>query len=372
MSQFGSQIDPMSQPKFDNYYKPSQFKTSSISGFQSNTTVQSTTTPVFTQPLTQTPPMPTQTPKLQPPSLQTLQVQALPTQLVRVPGPVPALAGVPSGLPPTLPPPPQVRDFATKFPPSTLDDQFQTPFSLAQINPRRPMETTCFLTPVSQKCNHQLPPAPVPIQLGGQTNFGWDQGTTIFEDCCAVLTDEKASVRVGDYQLSSYDPRPMSANQYANMMVEPTHYQQVFRAPGAYIDDGSDLLYGELTSQREKHQLFHRPYKGFFVGPGQPSLGHKDLESALQQGLLTNLRQKPCEVTRGTTNYRFTPLPEFHNPQRIQHIQPPPPEYGGWIHGGDATRDFVRRVDYDRRCKSRENGFYVNKIPKCGVPPARL
>ena len=108
------------------------------------------------------------------------------------------------------------------------------------------------------------------------------------------------------------------------------------------------------------------------MGAGQPSLGCKDTESALQQGLLTNLRQKPCEVTRGTTFYRFVPLQEFGNPQRVQHILPPDPELGGWDRSGLPTRDLVRRVDYQKRCFNRVNGDYVNKRPACPKGPIRV
>jgi hypothetical protein len=126
-----------------------------------------------------------------------------------------------------------------------------------------------------------------------------------------------------------------------------------------------------LSNLREINQLFTRPYAGFYSGPGMRSLDNKDLETSLQQGLLTNLRQKPCEVTRGTTLFRYQCLPEFGNPQRAQHIIPPPVEIGGWIRGGDNTRDYVRRVDYQKRCLNKENGNIVNKVPKCGPTQQR-
>src|SRR5438552_515659 len=84
-----------------------------------------------------------------------------------------------------------------------------------------------------------------------------------------------------------------------------SNFNKVYRNSHSYVDDESDLFYAELSNLKEKNQLFTRPYAGFYAGPGQPSLDNKELESALQQGLLTNLRQKPCEVTRGTTFFRY-------------------------------------------------------------------
>jgi len=216
-----------------------------------------------------------------------------------------------------------------------------------------------------KQCNTIELPFPTPIQLGGDTEFGWNYEGRLQRDCGAVTLDEKESQRPGYYQLSGYDPQAQHSDNYANRMNEIMHFQKVYRNSYNYVDDESDLIYAELSNLRELNQLFTRPYAGFFSGPGQPSLDNKELESALQQGLLTNLRQKPCEVTRGTSFYRYQCLPEFGNPQRVQHIIPPPVEVGGWIRGGDNTRDYVRRVDYQKRCLNKVNNNIVNKVPKC-------
>lgn len=119
----------------------------------------------------------------------------------------------------------------------------------------------------------------------------------------------------------------------------------------------------ELNNQRYRQQLFARPYAGFFCGPGMPSLDQKDLESALQQGLLTNLRNGPCESSRGQPTHRFMHLPEFGNPQREEHIIPPPEHLGGWIRGGLPSRDLVRRIDHLRRCGNAINNQNIHKMP---------
>ena len=217
-----------------------------------------------------------------------------------------------------------------------------------------------------KQCNVDVLPLPNPVQLGGSTDYQWDYEDRVRRDCCAVTLDEKESQRPGYYQLSGFDPQTQHANNYADRMNEITHFQKVYRNAYSYADDETDLTRSEVTNLREINQLFTRPYVGSFSGPGAPSLNNKDLETALFQGLLTNLRQKPCEVTRGTSLFRFQCLPDFGNPQKIAHIEPPPVEFGGWARSGLPSRDLVRRVDYQRRCLNRENANVVNKLPRCG------
>ncbi len=249
---------------------------------------------------------------------------------------------------------------------SILASQMQTPESLKKLNPQMTTpQRNCHDSHQQPKCNHTLPPPPNPIMVGGQSDFNWDTNASIFADCCAVLTNEKQSVRVGDYGLSGFDATPQHADVYANRMDEVMHFQKVYTNPPAYIDDSTDLIQGELSNQREINQLLTRPYKGFFAGPGQPSLDNKDLETALQQGLLTNPRDKSCRVTRGSTLYRYQSLPDFGNPQKIEHIEQGPPSVGGIGRAGLSTRDLVRRQDFQRRCQNQKNGQYVNKVPAC-------
>lgn len=202
-----------------------------------------------------------------------------------------------------------------------------------------------------------------PVKLGKFTPFQWDQKNQLREDNCTVTIEEKESQRPGTYQLSGYDPSFQYVNDYIDRMDQPTHFQKVYRNPHAYVDDESYLWLSELNNMRYINQLYTRPYAGFYCGPGMPSLGQKDLESALQQGLLTNLRQKPCESCRGKSMYRFQCLPDFGNPQKESHVIPPPVHLGGWIRGGVPSRDFVRRIDYQRRCADQMNTKDINKGP---------
>ena len=112
------------------------------------------------------------------------------------------------------------------------------------------------------------------------------------------------------------------------------------------ISKGPQNIIPESTNLREKSQLHTRPYLGYFAGAGTPPTGDIiDLSSVLVQGVSANLREKSCLESRVSTFTRFDCLPEFGNPQRVQHIIYP------WTRGGDQTRDYVRRVDYYRRCQ---------------------
>lgn len=107
------------------------------------------------------------------------------------------------------------------------------------------------------------------------------------------------------------------------------------------------VLKSDLTNKREINQLYVRPYLGVYKGVGMSSIKDNDikLESSLIQGSATKLRNKTSEPVQGISTARFDCLPEFGNPQRVQHIVPP------WVLGGQDTRNNTRRIDYYRRCK---------------------
>ena len=103
----------------------------------------------------------------------------------------------------------------------------------------------------------------------------------------------------------------------------------------------------ELTHDRNHQELFLRPYLGHFEGAGKMSLNPFDveLETELFQGVSSNLREKACLESRDSTFTRFECLPEYGNPQKIDNCIQKFPRIG------EPTRDYVRRVDYYRRCK---------------------
>lgn len=214
----------------------------------------------------------------------------------------------------------------------------------------------------SQSNLSQLP-KPQHLKLGNNLNFNWNYGGRLGSDCCAISLHQSTSTKPGIHHLSGFDPTCENSCDYGNRMSEIMHFQKVYPNNLCYPDENSSLLHSELTNMRQLNQLFTRPYLGSYMGAGQSSLDNKDLESALQQSTLTNLKEKPCQVTRGTTFHRYQCLPEYGNPQRIQHVEPPPPEIGGWQRGGNPTRDYVRRVDHQRRCQNKINNTWVNKSP---------
>lgn len=118
------------------------------------------------------------------------------------------------------------------------------------------------------------------------------------------------------------------------------------------------------TNLRTKHQLFTRPYIGHFKGPGRSSTAPDDMdvESYLQQGILTNGGPEAGEKLSGidVTEYSMSYLPDFANPQRAEHIIPPPVAVGGWIRGGAPTRDDIRAIDHKRFIQNQQNSFIIN------------
>jgi hypothetical protein len=142
--------------------------------------------------------------------------------------------------------------------------------------------------------------------------------------------------------------------QYAELNSEPMHYPKQYYNASAVKEENS-LIYAPLTNMRYINQLLHRPYLGAFMGVGQPSAHNKDTESELLMGLDTRGGpRRACDVLSGVSIDRFFCLPEYGNPQRVQHIVPP------WIRGGDNTRDYVRRVNYEAKCLNRKNNRIIH------------
>jgi hypothetical protein len=206
-------------------------------------------------------------------------------------------------------------------------------------------------------------PFPVqPIHIDSSKKISWDQIGRLKDDKDTIKTDEKESVRIGGYQLSGYDANSQNVKEDVTRLVDPMHYQKVYGNMNKYIDAESTLWMSTLSNMRYRNQVYTRPYVGYYCGPGMRSLGHKDLESVLLQSTATNLRQGPCQSCRGQPTHRFMCLPEFGNPQREEHIIPPPESLGGWIRGGLPSRDLVRRIDYQRRCANQENNQVIKKV----------
>ncbi len=179
----------------------------------------------------------------------------------------------------------------------------------------------------------------------------WDDLTRLSHDPCARKAYDRQSMGTGEYQANAQGFRWCETpEQYSLNMTEPMHYQKVYRN-GCAVDYESELRLASLTNPRLRQPLHTRPYAGSYMGAGQRSLGHKDLETELLCGLVTH-SYKACKPRESVD--RFQCLPEFGNPQRVQHIVEP------WVRGGDNTRDYVRRINYEAKYLNSKNNKMLN------------
>lgn len=192
----------------------------------------------------------------------------------------------------------------------------------------------------------------------------WNDQTRLKYDTCARKAYDRESKGSGRYMVEEPGWRWCeSTQQYSRNMCEPFHYQKVYRN-GCKVDNESDLIHAPLTDPRLIHQLYTRPYLGAYLGAGQASTNHKDTESELIHGLDTRGGpRKACDVTAGVSIDRFECLPEYGNPQRVQHVVEP------WTRGGANTRDYVRRINYELRLKNAKNNKVINK--QCEIKKTR-
>lgn len=192
----------------------------------------------------------------------------------------------------------------------------------------------------------------------------WNRLTRLSQDICAQTLEERQSQLPGLYMVQEPGFRWCeTARNYSHLMSEPAHQQKQYRN-ACKVDNDSELRYSMLTNKRYIHQLFTRPYLGSFEGAGQSSLSNKDVESQLFYGLDTRGGpRKACDVLAGVSIDRFECLPEYGNPQRVQHVVEP------WVRGGDHTRDYVRRVNYEKQCLNRKNNQLINGVTKSAAPP---
>lgn len=183
----------------------------------------------------------------------------------------------------------------------------------------------------------------------------WDDQTRLLYDSCARHAYDQQSKGSGHYVTGSPGWRWCETGaEYSRNMCEPVHYQKVYRN-GCKVEHESELIHAPLTDPRVINQVFTRPYLGSYEGAGRSSRGHKDIESQLFHGLDTRGGpRKACDVLAGVSIDRFECLPEYGNPQRVQHVVEP------WIRGGDNTRDYVRRINYESRLKNADNNKTIH------------
>ncbi len=176
------------------------------------------------------------------------------------------------------------------------------------------------------------------------------QMTSLRQDPSVVMVDEYQSMQPASYMLTDYyqDRWCDSRQDYANRIgQQPMLFYKPYEN-SCVVSDSTKLRNGKMTNKRYINQLTARP----FVGPATQVPGRNDsskntdLSSQLRHGVATTT-YKPIEKTSGISIDRFDCLPEYGNPQRIEHVLEP------WVRGGEHTRDAIRRQDYAARVKSK-------------------
>ena len=203
-----------------------------------------------------------------------------------------------------------------------------------------------------------------PVKLSKAKKPDWNEQNRLEQDPCHVTKREQESVYPGFYQITGFDSSRQNCAEYAELMSTLLNHQKTYNINRDYVDAHSELIQPPLTNLRIIHQLSTRPYKGNYMGPGRHSVcpDTTDVESFLWQGHATG-QFKPSEVTSGKdiTGYAMNYLPCFGTPQRVEHVVEPAVEIGGWIRGGQHTRDLVRQVNYRKFCLNRENNKIIRR-----------
>lgn len=160
----------------------------------------------------------------------------------------------------------------------------------------------------------------------------WNNMSNIYNDKESQQIHDQFSKNVSQYQMKQF------ANVATSSLESPiATYQK------------TNFKYGELPKTNFS-QIDNSKYEeskrqsGFFSGPNMRSIKVSDLdqESKLRQG--TASVHNPLSKEHNFLNFHFNQLPDYGNPQKDTHIIPPKPAEGGWVRGGDNTRDYVRRI----------------------------
>ncbi len=187
--------------------------------------------------------------------------------------------------------------------------------------------------------------------------INWDDQSRLRYDPGARAQFDRQSASPLEYITDSTGYRwCQTPGAYATMNSSPMHYPKQYRN-ACTVPVETPLIHAPITNPRLKKQLLTRPYLGAYMGAGQSTSNQKDLETELIYGLDTRGGpRRACDVLSGVSINRFECLPEFGNPQRVKHIVPV------WIRGGDNTRDYVRRVNYEAKMKNCRTSNLLNKL----------
>ena len=201
-----------------------------------------------------------------------------------------------------------------------------------------------------------------PFELS-RGSLNWNGFNRLGDDPCHIKKRERESIAPGCWNLTSHDPTVEQSCDYQQRLSTLMTHQKPY-CNSAYIECDTKLTHVPLTNLRTIHQLYTRPYVGNYQGPGRHSLcpNVMDVESRLQQGNF-DPQIGSCGRTGGKdiTSYGMNYLPCFGNPQKVERVVQPAPEHGGWIRGGENTRDLVRQIDYRRNCLNKQNSMLLRE-----------
>ena len=185
----------------------------------------------------------------------------------------------------------------------------------------------------------------------------WNQITRVRQDSCTQTLSEKQSQKPGQYSILPLGYKWCeSGKNYAHLMSEPAHQQKQYYN-GCNVDRDTETRNIPATNLRNIHQLYTRPYLGAYKGAGMNTSNNKNLETEILSGWDSRgMTRRSCDVLSGVTIDRFHCLPEYGNPQRVQHV------IESWIRGGDNTRDYVRRINYEAKIKNKKTTKIANQL----------
>lgn len=201
-----------------------------------------------------------------------------------------------------------------------------------------------------------------PIKLA-RGPLEWNGLNRLGDDPCEIRKQEQESVGPGNWNLTGYDTTiENTCDRLERLSTLMSHQKPYYNI--AYVDRDTELTHTPLTNLRTIHQLYTRPYVANYKGPGRHSICPKkmDVESRLWQGEF-DPNISSCVRTSGLdiTSYGMNYLPCAGNPQRVDRVVEPNPATGGWIRGGENTRDLIRQIDQRRNCLNKENSMILRR-----------
>ncbi len=191
------------------------------------------------------------------------------------------------------------------------------------------------------------------VNNNNNCNFYVNQFTKLKNDKCTQEYDDAQRAAPGSYNTDNTRCNDCGAQGAMNCALKnPTiNYSDGYgwvSYNGCLVNKDSKIRRNNLTNMNEKVQLFPRIFIEGYRGIGERNI---EAENFVLVGKEDPNQRKPCEVLSGVSLYplRFEDLFDHSNPQRVQHIIPPPIEQGGWIRGGADTRTEIRRVKVGRK-----------------------